>query len=111
MLHRGELATGKTTVAKGPQQGWFWQVDPVLGVGLDGTEFCLWNLTALEVVRRIPIGETPPAKPEIVGRGSVLFEQRLSRGCLIGPGVAATRMRDRIAITTFTGVRIYRCMN
>jgi hypothetical protein len=110
-LCRGELATGKVTVAKdGPDQQWFWQADPVLGIGLDGSEFTLWNLTDLEAVRRVPIGEVRPADADAVDPKS-LAPMRWSKGSVLMGGVAATPKRDRIALATFAGVRIYRIRN
>jgi len=109
-LCRGEIKTGTTTAAKGPDQVWFWQVDPVLGIGLDGSEFCLWNLTDLEPVRRVPIGETRPADADAVDPRTNA-PMRTSVGCVLHPGAVATQRRDRIAISTFTGVHIYRVEN
>lgn len=106
-LCRGEINTGTSTVAKGPDQVWFWQVDPVLGIGLDGSEFCLWNLTDLEPVRRVPIGETRPANADAI-QARTGARMRASVGCVLCPGAVATQRRDRIAISTFTGLRIFR---
>jgi hypothetical protein len=110
-LRRGELATGKVTVAKdGPDLAWFWQVDPVLGIGLDGTEFTLWNLTDLEAVLRVPIGEVCLPDADAVDP-KTWAKLHQAMGCVLIGGVAATQRRERIALVTFAGVRIYRIKN
>ncbi|HEX6813613.1 MAG TPA: hypothetical protein VF384_18485 [Planctomycetota bacterium] len=110
-LCRGDINTGQVTViTDGPDQLWFWQADPVLGIGLDGTGFTLWNLPGLEAVRRVPIGEARPADADAEDprTGAKL---RLAKGCVLSGGAAATPRRERIALATFVGLRVYRIQN
>jgi len=114
-LCRGSMRSGEVVRSDGPEQFRFWPIDPVLGIGVDGIDFCLWSLADVKVVKRVPIGAPLPVRESPIGPAPAPLKgparPLLDKGVICGGTVTASRHRDRIALASQQGVHVFRVQN